>query len=233
MRWCVLWWHTLQQWHTNTRQISDIICNWMQLIMSKTNTKHFVKTFLDSIKLPLKCKMARFENFLAVDWYQKSSMFITNLEEDIGKSDHSIVLWLRLSTCEIMHFHYPLIISNMNSTWNHQELCVTIFSTVGRQRVNSGHVDSLLENRFHTIYPSGHKCTLKTYWRPVLKTGLQDGYEDLITLTDPLFWRRIFKVLKTSILDVLQPRFNDHFKTSIQVVLNTTTEGSSKWCYNG
>ena len=33
--------------------------------------------------------------------------------------------------------------------------------------------------------PSAHKCTLKTTWRPVFKTGLQDGYEDLKTLTDP------------------------------------------------
>ena len=47
---------------------------------------------------------------------------------------------------------------------------------------------------------SGHKCTLKTSWRPVFKTDLQDGYEDLKTLTDPSFWRRIFKVPKTSIL---------------------------------
>ena len=48
--------------------------------------------------------------------------------------------------------------------------------------------------------PSGHKCTWKTSWRPVFKTVLQDGYEDLKTLTDPSFWRRIFKVPKTSIL---------------------------------
>ena len=79
--------------------------------------------------------------------------------------------------------------------------------------------------------PIGHKFTLKTFWRPVFKTGLQDGYEDLKKLTDPSCWRRIFKVPKTSILDVLQPKFNAPFKTSIQVVLNTTKVRSSKrWC---
>ena len=34
--------------------------------------------------------------------------------------------------------------------------------------------------------------------------------------------------LQTSILDILQPKFNAPFKISIQVVLNTTTVGSSK-----
>ena len=43
----------------------------------------------------------------------------------------------------------------------------------------------------------------------------------------------MFKVLKTSILDVLQAKFNAPIKTSIQVVLNTTTEVSSKRCYDG
>ena len=62
-----------------------------------------------------------------------------------------------------------------------------------------------------TNHPSGHKCTLKTTRRPVFKTGLQDGYEDLKTLSDPSFWRCIFKVFKTIIPDVLQPKFNAPF----------------------
>ena len=41
------------------------------------------------------------------------------------------------------------------------------------------------------------KGILKTSLK-VFKTGLQDGYEDLKTLTDPSFWRRIFKVPKTN-----------------------------------
>ena len=70
------------------------------------------------------------------------------------------------------------------------------------------------------------------YLEDVFKTGLKDVYEDLITLTDPSFWRCVFKGLKTSILDVLQPKFTP-FKTSIQVMLNTITVGSSKRWYNG
>ena len=42
----------------------------------------------------------------------------------------------------------------------------------------------------------------------VLKTGLQEVYEILRTLTESSFWRRIFKVVKTRILDVLRPKFN-------------------------
>ena len=82
-------------------------------------------------------------------------------------------------------------------------------------------------------YLSRQKCILNTFWRPVWKTGLQDVYEDLKTLTDTSFWIRNFKVLKTSILDVWQPKFNAPFKTSIQVMLNATTVGSSKRWYIG
>ena len=62
--------------------------------------------------------------------------------------------------------------------------------------------------------------------KSAFKTGLQDGYEDLKTLTNPSFWRRISKALATSILDVLQPKFNTPFNISIQVVLKTITVGS-------
>ena len=74
--------------------------------------------------------------------------------------------------------------------------------------------------------PSGHKCIFEMPWRPVFKNGLQDGCEDLKTLTDTSFWKRIFKVLKTSNLNVLQPKFNAPSKTSIQVALKTTSVGS-------
>ena len=77
------------------------------------------------------------------------------------------------------------------------------------------------------------KYILKTSLRPVFKTGVQDVYTDLKTLTDPSFWRRMFKVLKISILDALQPKFNAPFQISIQVVPNITTVGSSKRWYNG
>ena len=83
-----------------------------------------------------------------------------------------------------------------------------------------------------TAYPSVQKCILKTPWRPVLKTGLQDGCEDLKTFTDPSYWS-ILNVLKTSMLDALQSKLNVPFKTSIQFVLKTTTAGSSKRQYNG
>ena len=64
--------------------------------------------------------------------------------------------------------------------------------------------------RRHITYdtPRRAKSILTTSWKPVFKTGLQDVYEDLKTLTDPSFWRRIFKVLKTSVQDVLHPKFN-------------------------
>ena len=68
--------------------------------------------------------------------------------------------------------------------------------------------------RTASIFASGQKCNLKTSLRPGFKTGLQDGYEDLKTLTDLSFWRRIFKAIKTSNLDVLQPKFNAPVKTS-------------------
>ena len=61
--------------------------------------------------------------------------------------------------------------------------------------------------------PAGKKCILMTSWRPVLKTGLQDVYEDLKTLTNPSFWRRIFKVPKTSILVVFKLKLVSLFKT--------------------
>ena len=87
------------------------------------------------------------------------------------------------------------------------------------------HVKNTLKLRIcRGVHPMGKKGIVKTSWWPVFKTGLQDVYEDLKTLTDPSFWRRILKVPKTSILDVLQPKFNAPFKTSIQVVLNTTTK---------
>ena len=60
--------------------------------------------------------------------------------------------------------------------------------------------------RLNNSSPSGQKCTLKTSWWPGFKTGLQDVYEDLKTFTDPSFWRRVFKDLKTSFLNVLKPQ---------------------------
>ena len=81
--------------------------------------------------------------------------------------------------------------------------------------------------------PQLAKMYLKNVLRPVFKTRHQDAHADLKTLTDSSFCRRIFKVLKTSILDVLQPKFNAPFKTSFHVAITTTTEASSKRWYNG
>ena len=57
-----------------------------------------------------------------------------------------------------------------------------------------------------------------TSWRPVSKTGFQDVYEDLKSLTDRSLWRRIFKAL----LCDLQPKIN---AAGIQVVLKSAMVG--------
>ena len=49
--------------------------------------------------------------------------------------------------------------------------------------------------------------------KDILKTSPEDVYEDLKTLTDPSFWRRIFKANKASFLDVLNPKLDALFKT--------------------
>ena len=49
--------------------------------------------------------------------------------------------------------------------------------------------------------------------KAILKISLEDVYDDLKRLTDPSFWRRIFKALKTSFLDVLKPKLDAFFKS--------------------
>ena len=46
-------------------------------------------------------------------------------------------------------------------------------------------VEFTLEISGSPFEPSWHICILKTYWRLVLKTGLQDVYKDFRTLTGP------------------------------------------------
>ena len=48
-----------------------------------------------------------------------------------------------------------------------------------------------------------------------------------------MYLKYVLKVLKISILDVLQPKLNVPSKTSIKVILKITTVGSSKGRYNG
>ena len=49
-------------------------------------------------------------------------------------------------------------------------------------------------------------------WISVSKTGLQDVYENLKTLTDPSSGRRIFKALNTGFINVLKPKLDTRFK---------------------
>ena len=87
----------------------------------------------------------------------------------------------------------------------------------------------------HVLFEIKYTQRAKMYLEDVLKTSLQDRSSRRVwrLKNDPSFWKRIFKVLKVNILDVLQPKFNAHLKTSIQVVLKTTTVGSSKRWYDG
>ena len=53
-----------------------------------------------------------------------------------------------------------------------------------------------------------HIYHLKIFWRPVLKTCMKTWKR-----SDPSSWRRIFKVLKTTFLDVLKPNLDALFQT--------------------
>ena len=68
----------------------------------------------------------------------------------------------------------------------------------------------------------------------ILKTSLEDVYEDLKTLTDLSFRRRIFKALKTSFLDVLKLKLDALFKTlklCLQHVFIAVSKTSFEdWC---
>ena len=50
-----------------------------------------------------------------------------------------------------------------------------------------------------------------------MKTSIDKVYEDLKHISEKSFERRLFKVFKISLSDVLQPKFNALFKTGVLV----------------
>ena len=89
----------------------------------------------------------------------------------------------------------------------------------------------VLKPKLDALFKMAKLC-LQHVFIAVLKTSLEDWslrrVWSLKTLTDPSFWRRIFKTLKTSFLDVLKPKPGALSKTGIQVVLKSTIFGFSE-----